>query len=385
VRILDEAGNDVTSEYDEISFDGGTLMIEKRPMTIQYLPVVREYDRYAGAGKNAVREVTNVLVGHTVSNSTRQKGVTYPGAYEEAILPINVAIKNAKGDDVTNNYEITALYSTVTIVPRKITITVSDVTVSYDGNMHQAEGYSADRLLEGDFIGSIELIGEASKVGVYEGLLKAKDAVVLSASGRDMSNYYEISYLPGTLRIESGLDDMYSLSTSVVNLEEGMQIQLFVDSKVANAVLPEVEWFSSDERVVTVDQNGVLTKCAAGEAIVGVKDKSGWQIECRVLDEELSSMKLPAALRVIEQEAWMGDEGLQKVNLLAAKQPVIGARAFKDCSELQVVLLPDGASFADDSFDGCERVVLYCSDEAAIQAAKTAGLEYVALISFRGK
>ena len=270
-------------------------------------------------------------------------------------------------------------------MPRKITITVSDVTVSYDGNMHQAEGYSADRLLEGDFIGSIELIGEASKVGVYEGLLKAKDAVVLSASGRDMSNYYEISYLPGTLRIESGLDDMYSLSTSVVNLEEGMQIQLFVDSKVANAVLPEVEWFSSDERVVTVDQNGVLTKCAAGEAIVGVKDKSGWQIECRVLDEELSSMKLPAALRVIEQEAWMGDEGLQKVNLLAAKQPVIGARAFKDCSELQVVLLPDGASFADDSFDGCERVVLYCSDEAAIQAAKTAGLEYVALISFRGK
>ena len=76
----------------------------------------------------------------------------------------------------------------------------------------------------------------------------------------------------------------------------------------------------------------------------------------------------------------MNNPALRVVDFSNAIEPVIGDRAFKDCGKLVKVLLPEATTIGEDAFDGCNSLVLYCTDKDAAAYAKEHGIPYVMLL-----
>lgn len=87
-------------------------------------------------------------------------------------------------------------------------------------------------------------------------------------------------------------------------------------------------------------------------------------------DEELT---LPAALTEIEEEAFTGNTAVEFVDLTTSSISKIGDRAFKNCSNLKKIYIPDSVmSFGTDVFVGCDNVVIVCNPGSAAEAYATA-------------
>ncbi|MBE5796384.1 MAG: hypothetical protein E7327_03295 [Clostridiales bacterium] len=73
----------------------------------------------------------------------------------------------------------------------------------------------------------------------------------------------------------------------------------------------------------------------------------------------LKTLKLPAALTVIEDEAFVGIAA--EVVVIPASCTSIGSHAFADCPNLKYIVMPKGGSIttANDAFEGCNAVILY--------------------------
>lgn len=87
-------------------------------------------------------------------------------------------------------------------------------------------------------------------------------------------------------------------------------------------------------------------------------------------------LTLPAALTVIEEEAFMGNA--YSYVYLGDKVSAIGARAFKNCASLQEIHIPSSVtSIGANAFDGCPNVVIVCaSGSAAYTYARNNKLSY---------
>jgi LPXTG-motif cell wall-anchored protein len=66
-----------------------------------------------------------------------------------------------------------------------------------------------------------------------------------------------------------------SLDQTEVALEEGETVQLNVTVQPENATEQDLVWTSSNEQVAKVDENGLVTAVAAGNAIITVSTKDG--------------------------------------------------------------------------------------------------------------
>lgn len=83
-------------------------------------------------------------------------------------------------------------------------------------------------------------------------------------------------------------------------------------------------------------------------------------------DEELT---FPVTLTEIEEEAFMGSTAVEFIDLTTSNISKIGDYAFKDCSNLKKIYVPDSAvSFGADVFEGCDQVIIVCSKGSAAEA-----------------
>ncbi|MBQ9306930.1 MAG: leucine-rich repeat protein, partial [Clostridia bacterium] len=370
--ITTKAGENVTSSY-AIAFVPGDLVITRRPVTVtatatsaEYTGKARTGSKYTSTGLAEGDELTATITG----------SATVPGTYADKLVPSSVSVTDSQGEDVTDSYEITTVKGQLTVTKRKLTITANPVTVLYDGKEHGAEDVTADRLISGDTIYSFKKDGKASDPGTHTGLLKISDAVIHNAKGEDVSSYYNITYINGTLTIDIIPVEKIELSSTALYLKTGEKVQVMAKVAPDDASLPEIVWKSSNAKIATVE-NGIITKLAKGEATIQatVSDGSGVVASILVRDDDLKCLQLPAALSTVEDEAWYGNVALQSVS--AAKAVTIGHDAFKDCSGLLKMDLPAGSTFQSDAFDGCSNVVLYVHDASAAEQARSAGVAYV--------
>ena len=87
---------------------------------------------------------------------------------------------------------------------------------------------------------------------------------------------------------------------------------------------------------------------------------------------------MPASLKTIEEEAFVGMWQVQQVNIPEGVT-AIGKRAFADCTLLRLVIIPNSVqTLADDAFSGCHPVILCdAENQQVIDWANAQGLMVV--------
>ena len=100
-------------------------------------------------------------------------------------------------------------------------------------------------------------------------------------------------------------------------------------------------------------------KCAAGSLTAVTLTKAGYVFEIIESEPTYNSvLKLPAAIKVIDAEAFMGMQADRVI--LPDGATTIGARAFANCDSLLRIDIPATVtSIAADAFNGCANVTIY--------------------------
>ena len=189
---------DVTSNYaQEITY--GTLTVKKRPVTFETASQSWVYDGEAHSnGGHVIAEGEGeygLLNGHmmAVDESTLPQA-TDAGEVQNAFT---IRIESA-GEDMTDNYDVTYSYGTLTIKPRPVTFVTEGHEWVYDGTAHSWGGYSVAESAEEEY-GLVE--GHASAAVGFTYVTNVADSGAANAltvavydGERDVTGNYAISY-----------------------------------------------------------------------------------------------------------------------------------------------------------------------------------------------
>lgn len=124
---------------------------------------------------------------------------------------------------------------------------------------------------------------------------------------------------------------------------------------------------SSDSSVLKVNSDSTLTARSTGTATITVRTIDGQTAAQTVSVVTQISYTLPAALLVIEEEAFAGSPA-EIVNIPSGCT-AIESRAFAGCESLVQVSIPASVlSIADDAFSGCSGITIIAPEGSAAQA-----------------
>lgn len=179
----------------------GWLLINKRSLTIEANDNTVDYDGKPHGEDGYV--ATGLANGDTVESVTFNGSQTNPGTYENLLVPSEAVIKNAKGDDVKNNYIIT--YTPGTLVINKltnaitVTITGKQETKDYNGQTQTVTGF--DYTVEG--------------AGHDDVTVTLKENQKAEASGKDVKTVNDGKY---SMNLTSDMFDVSSTKYSNVTI-----------------------------------------------------------------------------------------------------------------------------------------------------------------------
>ena len=166
----------------------GDMAPKAAPVVIEYTYTVQE----SNLGKNG--QYGTVHNAATVQGTTPKQDPDNP---------------NPKPDDPTGKKD----KDTPTSI--KLIITANDNTVKYDGKPHGGNGYTDTGVASGHEITGVTISGSQTNAGTYEGELVPGNAKIEDADGKDVTSHYEITYMPGTLKITKGDINEYVTLTTV--------------------------------------------------------------------------------------------------------------------------------------------------------------------------
>ena len=216
-KIVDADGNDVTDLY-QITYNYGKLTITRLDVTVTIKGNTGTYE-YDGTEKTVEGYTANINndlyteADFKLVDSQAKIRATVPGTYQMGLKPENF-------ENTNPNFNVTFVVKPdgkLTIKNRPITITADDVTVTYDGQPHGANGYSitAGSLVDGH-AATVTISGSKTDAGEYEELLVPNVTKIVDAKNKDVTGYYDISYEDGTLTINKRSVTLTSASDSKV-------------------------------------------------------------------------------------------------------------------------------------------------------------------------
>jgi len=146
--INGEAGN-----YKVQTTDGKLLMgTSARPITIKAADQTWVYDGQPHENGSVSITEGELFPGDTLV-AEAEGSVTNAADTKDGNNRITEGYKVMRGDeDVSENYIITPVDGTLTIAPKKVTVTADSKTFTYDGTSHAEPGYDVKGLIEGDSI-----------------------------------------------------------------------------------------------------------------------------------------------------------------------------------------------------------------------------------------
>lgn len=144
---------------------------------------------------------TGLLKGHTYEGLTYAAKGTNVGEYKGEFSGTAV-IKDAAGNDVTNNYNVKTTPGKLTINKAEIAVTFTgeSKTVTYNGSEQSITGITAAGLLEGHEYEGLTYAAKGTNAGEYNGAFTGT-VVIKDANGVDVTENYAVTKTPGKLTI----------------------------------------------------------------------------------------------------------------------------------------------------------------------------------------
>ena len=198
-KIYNKSGMDVTNEYD-ISYVYGSLKVDKREITVKLIDEEIEYDaKEAFLDQYEITEGTLVNDDHIEIETS--EGLTTIGSKR---ITFTAHVLDTKGNDVSNNYNITSIDGTITRTAVNLTVKSSGAEKTYDGTELTCEDYEITEgaLMEGDEI-NITYGSSISEVGTVNNEFNltitntSEDGVIT-----DVTSNYIITKQYGVLAID---------------------------------------------------------------------------------------------------------------------------------------------------------------------------------------
>ncbi|MCR5624902.1 MAG: hypothetical protein K6G11_06605, partial [Lachnospiraceae bacterium] len=193
-KLVNEAGEDVTANYD-ITYVDGELMVTEKSLVITADSAEKVYD---GISLSKDTYTVEGLEGSDSVKSVKIKGsIKYFGTDDNT--PSNAVIVDADGREVTSSYIITYRTGTLSITKKELVVTADSEEKEYDGKALYAMTYTSTTLVDGDLIVSATVSGE--QVGIGSSESKVYDIMIINEAREDVTESYDITYVPGTLTI----------------------------------------------------------------------------------------------------------------------------------------------------------------------------------------
>ena len=255
-HIFDANNVDVTNYFTNINTSAtGTLAVTRKPLTITAADSTKVYDgtqltcdSYTHTGLAPDDEINNVVFygGNRVTAGTTRNRV------------LGAVIWNADGDMVNDNYDITYVAGTLTVLPKPLTITAGSDTIVYNGQWLYNNTYTHTSLAEGDSLWSVTVTGRA----LYgESNNVPSDAVIKNAAGKNVTSSYDINYVNGHLKIKQKELTITSGDSSKVYDGTDLTCHTFSFSGLLPCdTIVTVAWMSALKNADTIDNLISLTE-----------------------------------------------------------------------------------------------------------------------------
>ena len=220
-KIVDAAGNDVTRNY-VVGYEKGKLTITSPDTVIVTISGNKDRVEYDGQKHEVngyvVKSISNALYtdadfGFTEGAAAHAEG-TDAGDYFMNLTKDSFVNKNGNFTSVTFVVEDGKLTITKRGLDEEnlVKIIAANNSVYYDGQPHGAKlnaagqievnvSYTTEYLAPGHKVQSVVIDGSRTKVGLYKDELVPKSAVIVDKTDKDVTENYEITYVPGTLEI----------------------------------------------------------------------------------------------------------------------------------------------------------------------------------------
>lgn len=185
LRVVTSDGFDTSVHYD-ISTEIGDITVDYRPIIIQTPNAEKVYDDTELFNDNfEVIGEYDIVEGH-IAECVSKTTITDVDECENILI---VEVKNANGEDKTENYSLFYETGMLKVTPRPITVSPVDGTWEYDGTEHSGE-YVTEGLVDGHslsaFTSTIIDAGKTDNEVFVE--------TITNAYGEDVSFNYDIGY-----------------------------------------------------------------------------------------------------------------------------------------------------------------------------------------------
>lgn len=194
IQIFNEQNQDVTYNYD-ISFVHGTLEVTAKSIVIATANQTKIYDGIALYNQNFAIVSGSLYQGETMQVLSYTEQIN--SGSSDNVLDIQILDQDL--NDISNNYQITYVYGTLTVTPRPITFETLSDTKTYDGIALSNQNFN---IISGSLIGQDQGIvltyNEILHVGVIQNDLMIS---IVNGSLEDVTYNYQITYLYGQLEV----------------------------------------------------------------------------------------------------------------------------------------------------------------------------------------
>ncbi len=199
VFIYNEDGDDVTSNF-EINRVKGKLTIYLYELLLSSQGATKVYDGTPLSAPELHYDAETLASrGHTLEYT--MPSITNVGSVRNSPSTSSCRVVDSRGNDVTKEYDLQIDAGTLRITAIRLTIVTDSAEKVYDGRALRAEGYTltSGTMALGQSIVSYQITGSQTNVGVSDATVT--DIVIVDALGRNVTANYQITIIPGTLRV----------------------------------------------------------------------------------------------------------------------------------------------------------------------------------------
>ncbi len=195
--LRDESGKDVTDEFD-ITFGKGALHIYRYALTVTTGSASKTYD---GTAISADGELSVVVSGdlgdgHRISSLTVTGSQTSVGKSRNGYT---IKIMDASNSDVTDMYKINSDYGVLEVFARKIKITASSATKTFDDSPLTSPYYTLDGELASGHTLTAVVTGSQTRIGYSDNVVSKY--TISDGAGKDVTFNYDTELVTGRLTV----------------------------------------------------------------------------------------------------------------------------------------------------------------------------------------